>query len=90
MVRSTLFVEAENAGELMFYGPGAGGAPTASAVLGDFVSLARRLVCWAALVPWRLHAQLHATSLDNVVSRYSWVFWWRTPGRSGEHYPHPD
>ena len=31
---NAVFVEAESAGELMFYGRGAGGAPTASAVLG--------------------------------------------------------
>ena len=42
---NAVFVESEAAGELMFYGPGAGGAPTASAVLGDFVTVARnRLV----------------------------------------------
>lgn len=41
---NAVFVEADNAGELMFYGQGAGGAPTASAVLGDVVSAARRLV----------------------------------------------
>ncbi|MCA4132191.1 homoserine dehydrogenase [Arthrobacter sp. M4] len=41
---NAVFVEAENAGELMFYGQGAGGTPTASAVLGDLVSAARRLV----------------------------------------------
>ena len=68
---NAVFVEAENAGELMFYGPGAGGAPTASAVLGDFVSLARRLVLGGPGVPETSHAQLQATSLDNVVSRYS-------------------
>src|SRR4051812_41365035 len=32
---NAVFVESEAAGQLMFYGPGAGGAPTASAVLGD-------------------------------------------------------
>ena len=68
---NAVFVEAENAGELMFYGPGAGGAPTASAVLGDFVSLARRLVLGGPGVPETSHAQLHSTSLDNVISRYS-------------------
>ena len=68
---NAVFVEAENAGELMFYGPGAGGAPTASAVLGDFGSLARRLVLGGPGVPENSHAQLHATSLDNVISRYS-------------------
>jgi homoserine dehydrogenase len=38
---NAVFVECESAGELMFYGRGAGGAPTASAVLGDIVAVAR-------------------------------------------------
>ncbi|CAB4664193.1 MAG: homoserine dehydrogenase [Actinobacteria bacterium] len=38
---NAVFVEAESAGELMFYGRGAGGAPTASAILGDVVAVAR-------------------------------------------------
>ena len=37
---NAVFVESEAAGQLMFYGPGAGGAPTASAVLGDLVTVA--------------------------------------------------
>ena len=40
---NAVYVESEAAGELMFYGPGAGGAPTASAVLGDLVTVARNL-----------------------------------------------
>ena len=38
---NAVFVEAESAGELMFYGRGAGGSPTASAILGDLVAVAR-------------------------------------------------
>ena len=38
---NAVFVESEAAGQLMFYGPGAGGAPTASAVLGDLVTVSR-------------------------------------------------
>jgi homoserine dehydrogenase len=38
---NAVFVEAEAAGEVMFYGQGAGGEPTASAVLGDLVTAAR-------------------------------------------------
>ncbi|OLT26709.1 homoserine dehydrogenase [Nocardiopsis sp. CNR-923] len=38
---NAVFVEAESAGRLMFYGAGAGGTPTASAVLGDVVAVAR-------------------------------------------------
>jgi len=41
---NAVFVEAEAAGELMFYGRGAGGRPTASAVLGDVVTVARHRV----------------------------------------------
>jgi homoserine dehydrogenase len=41
---NAVFIEAESAGEMMFYGRGAGGAPTASAVLGDLVTAARNRV----------------------------------------------
>ena len=43
-VFNAVFVEAEAAGELMFYGRGAGGRPTSSAVVGDVVSAARHRV----------------------------------------------
>ncbi|MFC4335710.1 homoserine dehydrogenase [Salininema proteolyticum] len=38
---NAVFIEAESAGRLMFYGAGAGGTETASAVLGDIVTVAR-------------------------------------------------
>ena len=38
---NAIFVESREAGRLMFMGPGAGGAPTASAVMGDLVTVAR-------------------------------------------------
>ncbi len=41
---NAVFVEADAAGQLMFYGRGAGGHPTASAVLGDLVAAARNRV----------------------------------------------
>jgi homoserine dehydrogenase len=37
---NAVFVEGEAVGQLMFYGPGAGGGPTASAVLGDLIDAA--------------------------------------------------
>jgi homoserine dehydrogenase len=40
---NAVFVEAESAGALMFYGRGAGGAPTASAILGDVCAVARHI-----------------------------------------------
>jgi homoserine dehydrogenase len=45
---NAVFVEAEAAGQLMFYGQGAGGGPTASAVLGDLVAVARNRLAGAA------------------------------------------
>ncbi|NBU32590.1 MAG: homoserine dehydrogenase [Actinobacteria bacterium] len=41
---NAVFVEAEAAGQVMFYGRGAGGDPTASSVLGDIVAAARNKV----------------------------------------------
>ena len=41
---NAVFVTTREAGELMFLGPGAGGAPTASAVMGDVVTVARHIV----------------------------------------------
>lgn len=40
---NAVFVEGPKVGELMFYGRGAGGDPTATAVVGDLVSVARNL-----------------------------------------------
>jgi len=40
---NAVFVEGRHAGELMLYGRGAGGQPTASAVLGDLIDAAGRL-----------------------------------------------
>jgi homoserine dehydrogenase len=39
---NAILIEAENAGRLMFHGAGAGGRPSASAIMGDLVSIARR------------------------------------------------
>ena len=41
---NAVFIEADAVGELMLYGRGAGGNPTASAVLGDLVDASRNLV----------------------------------------------
>ena len=43
-VFNAIFVEADAVGELMFFGRGAGGDPTASAVVGDVVEVARNVV----------------------------------------------
>ena len=41
---NAVFIESRHAGQLMFMGPGAGGSPTASAVLGDVITAARNRV----------------------------------------------
>jgi homoserine dehydrogenase len=41
---NAVFIEGEAAGELMLYGQGAGGLPTASAVVGDLIDATRNLL----------------------------------------------
>nr|WP_237462641.1 homoserine dehydrogenase [Leucobacter chromiireducens] len=68
--KNAVFVEAEAAGELMFYGAGAGGAETASAVLGDLVSAARRHVVGGPGIPGSLHAELPLLPVGEVNTAY--------------------
>lgn len=48
---NAVYVEGPSFGELLFAGPGAGGAPTATAVLGDVVDAARELLAGAEVAP---------------------------------------
>ena len=66
---NAVYVEAEAAGPLMFYGAGAGGIQTASAVLGDIVSAARRHVVGGPGVGESTHADLPSVPLERVTSR---------------------
>jgi homoserine dehydrogenase len=68
---NAVFVEAEGAGNLMFYGAGAGGRETASAVLGDVVSAARRHVVGGPGVAESTHANLPVFDIGSVTTRYS-------------------
>ncbi|WP_449280415.1 homoserine dehydrogenase [Leucobacter sp.] len=68
--KNAVFVEAEAAGELMFYGAGAGGAETASAVLGDLVSAARRHVVGGPGIAGSLHAELPILPVGEVNTAY--------------------
>lgn len=68
--KNAVFVEAEAAGELMFYGAGAGGVETASAVLGDLVSAARRHVAGGPGIPGSVHADLPILPIGEVSTRY--------------------
>jgi homoserine dehydrogenase len=67
---NAVFVEAEAAGSLMFYGAGAGGIQTASAVLGDLVSAARRHVAGGPGVAESTHANLPVLPISSVTTRY--------------------
>lgn len=67
---NAVFVEAESAGELMFYGRGAGGAPTASAVLGDVVSAARHRVLGGKGPQESTYAELPILPPSAAVTRY--------------------
>lgn len=68
--KNAVFVEAEAAGELMFYGAGAGGIETASAVLGDLVSTARRHVVGGPGLQNSSHAGLEILPIDEILTRY--------------------
>jgi len=67
---NAVFIEAEAAGSLMFYGAGAGGPETASAVLGDLVSAARRHVIGGPGVAESTHANLPILPMASVRTRY--------------------
>jgi homoserine dehydrogenase len=67
---NAVFLRAEAAGNLMFYGAGAGGRETASAVLGDVVSAARRHVIGGPGVAESTHANLPVFSISSVTTRY--------------------
>jgi homoserine dehydrogenase len=67
---NAVFVEAEAAGQLMFYGRGAGGAPTASAVLGDLVAVARNRRTGARAASESAYAALGVRPIGEVVTRY--------------------
>lgn len=68
--KNAVFVEAEAAGELMFYGAGAGGVETASAVLGDLVSTAKRHVVGGPGIQGSNHAQLALLPVGEITTRY--------------------
>jgi homoserine dehydrogenase len=67
---NAVFVEAEAAGSMMFYGRGAGGAPTASAVLGDLVAVARNRLSGGRGPRESVYANLPALEMGRTVTRY--------------------
>ena len=67
---NAVFVESMSAGRLMFYGPGAGGSPTASAVLGDLVTVARNRLRGALGPGESSYAARPVTKIGSVMTRY--------------------
>jgi homoserine dehydrogenase len=67
---NAVFVEAASAGQLMFYGRGAGGAPTASAVLGDLVAVGRNTLSGTRGAGESAYADLRVLPMGEVVTRY--------------------
>ncbi|MGY1811078.1 homoserine dehydrogenase [Blastococcus sp. SYSU D00669] len=67
---NAVYVEAEAAGQLMFYGQGAGGEPTASAVLGDLVAVARNRLAGAPGPAVTSYAGLPARPIAETPTRY--------------------
>jgi len=67
---NAVFVEAEAAGQLMFYGAGAGGTPTASAVLGDLVAVCRNKVNDGHAPTVAGYADLRVNSMGQARTRY--------------------
>lgn len=67
---NAVFVEAEAAGQLMFYGQGAGGEPTASAVLGDLVAVARNRLAGASGQGPTGYANLAVRPIAETPTRY--------------------
>jgi homoserine dehydrogenase len=67
---NAVFVEAEAAGPLMFYGRGAGGEPTASAVLGDLVAVARNRLVGSRGAGESAYARLRVRPMGETLTRY--------------------
>jgi len=67
---NAVFVEAEAAGQVMFYGRGAGGAPTASSVLGDVVAAARNRVNGTVDPAQSHYAELAVKPIGDAITSY--------------------
>jgi homoserine dehydrogenase len=67
---NAVFVESEAAGQLMFYGRGAGGSPTASAVLGDLVAVGRNRLSGGRGPRESAYADLEVRPLGEALTRY--------------------
>ncbi len=67
---NAIYVEAQAAGELMFYGRGAGAEPTGSAVVGDVIDVARNLLQTARGAVESQHRAKDLRSIDELRTQY--------------------
>ncbi|MGD0055427.1 MAG: homoserine dehydrogenase [Acidimicrobiales bacterium] len=65
---NAVFVEGTKSGPLMWLGQGAGGEPTATAVLGDVLDAARNRVSERHDVPFSVDATLHSVDAGDLTS----------------------
>jgi homoserine dehydrogenase len=68
---NAIFIEGPAVDELLFAGPGAGGEPTASAVLGDVIDAARELLAGAQVAPRIRFGQEALAEFGSVVTKWS-------------------
>ncbi len=78
---NAIFVSGDAVGELMFYGKGAGSLPSASAVVGDIISITRNMLMGGRLVGCTCFYDKAIKDMADVVCRYFMIF--DVPDRPG-------
>ncbi len=68
---NAIFIEGPSIDELLFAGPGAGGEPTASAVLGDVIDAARELLAGAQVAPRIRFSKEALADFEDVATKWS-------------------
>ncbi len=67
---NAVFIEGDKVGQLMFYGPGAGGDATAVAVVGDLATVARHLISGGRGVGCTCRLDRRIRSMDDTTGQY--------------------
>ena len=67
---NAIFIEGPSVGELLFSGPGAGGAPTATAVLGDVIDAAREILASAQVAPRIRFSPGELVAFDDIRTKW--------------------
>jgi homoserine dehydrogenase len=67
---NAVFVEAQAAGQMMFYGRGAGGDPTASSVVGDVVAVAKNRLSGHVDPAHKRYAELKILGIGHATTSY--------------------